>query len=58
MPRYDWKCRECGEVTEVERTIKTRNQATKCVHCGSKNTVRLWTPAPFRFKGGKPSNGH
>jgi putative FmdB family regulatory protein len=35
MPLYEYKCFECGEITEVLRPIKSRDDATYCTSCGS-----------------------
>ena len=34
MPAYDYKCEECGKVTEQFRTIQNRNNPEPC-ECGS-----------------------
>lgn len=35
MPFYEYKCLECGAITEVLRPIKSRDVATDCVRCGA-----------------------
>ena len=51
MPFYEYKCIECGAITEVLRPIKSRHDVTDCVVCGAAterivsrfNTVRPGT---------------
>lgn len=48
MPFYEYKCLECGAITEVLRPIKLRDDATDCARCGAEtkrvmsrfNTIR------------------
>lgn len=35
MPLYEYKCRECGTLTEAFRRVARRNRAPKC-ECGGK----------------------
>jgi len=35
MPFYEYKCMECGAVTEVLRPIKSRDDVTYCNRCGA-----------------------
>ena len=35
MPFYEYKCMECGTVTEVLRPIKSRDDVTYCYRCGA-----------------------
>jgi len=40
MPIYDYKCRECGRVSEVlQRSLE--GAAIKCPHCGSEDVEKL-----------------
>ena len=40
MPIYDFKCRECGEVSEV-LVRNVESQDIKCPACGGSNTEKL-----------------
>lgn len=35
MPFYEYKCVECGAITEDLRPIKSRDDVTDCVRCGA-----------------------
>ncbi len=35
MPFYEYKCRDCGTVTEVLRPIKSRDDVARCYRCGA-----------------------
>jgi putative FmdB family regulatory protein len=39
MPIYDFKCHQCGSVTEV--FVRGADQAVNCPDCGSSNLERL-----------------
>lgn len=43
MPRYDYRCRECGELTEAYRSIEDRDNAPPCDVCG-KETRKIISP--------------
>lgn len=47
MPKYDYKCNECGGQQEVERSF---GDNTEPVCCG-KSMTRVWTANPVHFKG-------
>jgi len=36
MPFYEYKCLECPEITEVLRSIKSRDDVMKCSRCGAR----------------------
>jgi putative FmdB family regulatory protein len=39
MPIYDFKCHQCGRVSEV--FVRSADQAVNCPECGSDNMERL-----------------
>lgn len=41
MPVYQYKCHECGEVSEFVLPISSDSQALNCHGCGSQNLERL-----------------
>jgi putative FmdB family regulatory protein len=51
MPKYDYKCRECGTVQEVVHSIKESPEVV-CLTCGSSNTFRMVGATRTIFKGG------
>jgi putative FmdB family regulatory protein len=42
MPRYDYRCKECREITSVERSMKDSSDDATCEHCGCQETSRIW----------------
>jgi len=41
MPTYDFKCRDCGEVSEV--FVRSFNSKVRCPKCGGENMERLFS---------------
>ena len=35
MPSYEYRCLECGAITEILRPIKSRDDVTNCGRCGA-----------------------
>jgi len=42
MPIYEFKCEECGKVSELFLR-STNHQSTRCPECGSENLERLFS---------------
>jgi putative FmdB family regulatory protein len=40
VPRYDFRCRECGSTFEVSRPMADANDPARCP-CGHDDTVKL-----------------
>jgi putative FmdB family regulatory protein len=49
MPLYDYKCTQCGKVTEVKHGFN-ESHADPCPACGGK-MARVFSAAPIVFKG-------
>jgi putative FmdB family regulatory protein len=49
MPLYDYKCKECGKVTEVRHGFN-EGHADPCPACGGA-VRRVFSAAPIVFKG-------
>ncbi len=41
MPIYEYKCQDCGKVTEALVQLKNSNQILCCVHCKSENLRKI-----------------
>lgn len=41
MPKYDYRCRECRETFEIERSMSDPTQTT-CLFCNSTDVARIW----------------
>jgi putative FmdB family regulatory protein len=55
MPIYDYKCRECGRVSEVlQRSLE--GEAIKCPHCGSEDVEKLMS-ASYMVRMGRDGGG-
>lgn len=47
MPIYDYRCRECGRVSEV--LVRTSTGEVRCPHCGDEDMEQL-VSAPYMIK--------
>lgn len=63
MPTYDYRCEDCGAVTESTRPMSQRNETPPCPECGSETHLVLlsapvvpWFPGSTRIykEKGKP----
>jgi len=55
MPRYDYRCRSCGETFEVNRSMADASQPASCPQ-GHDDTVKLLSTVAFTGGGsGTPS---
>jgi putative FmdB family regulatory protein len=48
MPIYEYRCRECNEITTELRVAARRNKSSICKQCGGLAIRRLERPARFR----------
>ncbi|NUT22474.1 MAG: zinc ribbon domain-containing protein [Hamadaea sp.] len=55
MPRYEFRCRSCGDTFEVERPMSEASQPAACPE-GHDDTVKLLTTASV-VKVGAPQQG-
>lgn len=51
MPYYDYRCIDCGSITEVKRSIHQREQSVSCGTCGSTNVKRLFSVPNIQIHG-------
>ncbi|MGB2763743.1 MAG: zinc ribbon domain-containing protein [Candidatus Aminicenantaceae bacterium] len=57
MPIYEYKCQECGKVTEIFVRSLHKKIDLFCSHCNSKNLQKIFsTPSVVRV-GSSPSKG-
>lgn len=50
MPRYDFRCRDCGSVFEQDKKMVDPNPA--CATCGGETDVAFLAPPKAHFTGG------
>ena len=55
MPIYDFKCQDCGEVSEI-LVRGADSQPARCTSCGSENLERL-VSASYMIKTEAPASG-
>lgn len=53
MPIYDYRCLECGRVSEI--IIRTNEQIPGCLDCGSNNLEQLISSSYMIKMGGQVS---
>ena len=48
MPLYDYQCKDCGQIFEVQATIKEKMDGLQltCPKCGNHEARQLLTKAP------------
>lgn len=54
MPIYDFKCRDCGRISEV--LLRATDKIVCCPSCGSENMERL-VPSSYMVKTNAPAPG-
>jgi putative FmdB family regulatory protein len=54
MPRYQFRCRACGDTFEVERPMSGAAEPAQCPH-GHADTVKLLTTARISVSSGGTS---
>ena len=52
MPIYEYKCDECGKVTELLETSGNRG-GRKCVHCGGNKLTKQMSVFSAQVKAGQ-----
>jgi len=43
MPIYEYKCKDCGKITEFFQKGLSQEEAVMCPDCGSSNLTRLFS---------------
>ncbi|BFU42179.1 FmdB family zinc ribbon protein [Krasilnikovia sp. MM14-A1004] len=54
MPRYDYRCRSCGDTFEVTRPMREASAPTTCPR-GHADTVKLLSTIAVTGRGGAPA---
>lgn len=56
MPRYDYRCRACGDTFEISRPMAEATAPADCPQ-GHGDTVKLLSTVAVTGRGGSPSGG-
>jgi putative FmdB family regulatory protein len=51
MPIYEYRCRSCGEISEIFQGIGEKDDPIRCSNCNSTDLEKILSPASFSFKG-------
>ena len=46
MPIFEYRCRSCGQVSEIWEGVGTRNDSRECKHCGGREIEKSPFPLP------------
>ncbi len=57
MPIYEYKCSDCGEVSEILTGMGSRDEPATCKHCGSSDMERILSTSFISVKGGMQKGG-
>jgi putative FmdB family regulatory protein len=57
MPIYEYKCLDCGEVSEVLVGMGSSNETATCKNCGSGRMERILSASFISVKGGMSRGG-
>lgn len=49
MPIYEYRCNQCGNISELLTGIGSKDDVTKCKNCGSNDLVKIMSAASFTF---------
>ena len=58
MPRYDYRCSECGAESVVHMSIKDYVEKKYCTFCKSMGIKRIYSVASVQFKGAGWGGNH
>jgi putative FmdB family regulatory protein len=50
MPIYEYRCRSCGEVSEIFHGVGGKDDLLQCSYCNSTDLEKIMSPASFSFK--------
>jgi putative FmdB family regulatory protein len=56
MPRYDYKCNDCGNVQEEQHPMAGPENPVECVKCKSKNIEKTISASYVQFIGDWQTN--
>ena len=57
MPIYEYRCRQCGEISEVLTGISSESVIAQCNHCGSDDVEKIMSVSSFAFSDSERVSG-
>jgi len=54
MPLFEYRCRECGEISEILVQARSKEKPA-CEHCGSTDLEKLLSTAAVHVRGNGPA---
>jgi putative FmdB family regulatory protein len=57
MPIYEYRCGNCGKLSEILQKSFKREEPVVCPHCGSKEMQRMISPPGSIIMGGSSQSG-
>ncbi|MFH2011644.1 MAG: zinc ribbon domain-containing protein [Pseudomonadota bacterium] len=58
MPIYEYRCNQCGYVSEILTGVGSNSDLTLCKSCGSSNLEKLISASSFVLSNGKRTSGN
>ncbi|MEJ2067180.1 MAG: zinc ribbon domain-containing protein [Deltaproteobacteria bacterium] len=52
MPIYEYRCRSCGEISEIFQGVGEKDDPLRCQSCNSTDVEKILSPSSFSFKAG------
>ena len=49
MPIYEYRCNQCGEISEILITTSFENENPRCTNCGSNDLNKVMSVSSFTF---------
>ena len=57
MPIYEYRCNQCGKVSEILVGVGSHNNSLACQHCGSHDLEKILSVSSFTFVNGSRAPG-
>ena len=57
MPIYEYRCNQCGKVSEILIGVGSDENSPSCQHCGSHDLEKILSVSSFTFGDGSRASG-
>ena len=57
MPIYEYRCKQCGEVSEILTDVGSHNDNLECKNCGNPDLEKIMSLSSFTFSDGNRAPG-